>query len=135
MIQPFLATAVTTWCSLPLCPSMTRTYIYHMVSHWAVLSKTTLLMHPFKNGSIQGRVSSRENLQTSLQLVYLVTQIQPFCDDGTQFVSWHCSGVRTSFISFFRGFRRMVSILLDSSCLVKSVCVALLFPSSSEPDT
>ena len=32
IIQPFLATAVTTWCSLPLYPSMTSTYLSHGIS-------------------------------------------------------------------------------------------------------
>ena len=89
IIQPFLATAVTTWCSLPSCPSMTSTYLSQ--------SKTTLLMHPFKNGSIQGRVNARENLQTSPQVVYLVTQIQLFV------MMVHSSGVRSLpclFLSF-----------------------------------
>ena len=32
IIQPFLATVVTTWCSLPLCPSRTSTYLSHGIS-------------------------------------------------------------------------------------------------------
>lgn len=73
-----MATAVTTWCSLHSCPSMTITCLSHGILLGFSVKDNTFDASLQEWISIQRRVNASENLQTSLQVVYLVTQIQLF---------------------------------------------------------
>lgn len=95
IIQPFLATAVTSCCSLPSCPSMVTTYTSYGVS-----LGTSIKGNPF-NSSLQDWLNPRAS-QCQRRLTNKPSSDIPchsdtaLCADGTPSVSWHCSGVRTS---------------------------------------
>lgn len=95
IIQPFLATAVTTFCSSPSCPSMVTTYTSYGISLGSSIKDNTF------NASLQDwlnpGLSQCQRKFTSKPASGIPCHSDTTLhDDGTQSVSWHCSGVRAS---------------------------------------
>ena len=94
IIQPFLATAVTSCCSLPSCPSIVTTYTSYGISLCSSIKGNTF------NTSLQDWLNPRVS-QCQRRFTNKPSSDIPChscttrCDDGTQSVSLHCSGVRT----------------------------------------
>ena len=112
IIQPFLATAVTTWCSLPSCPSMKSTYLSHGISLGCPINDNTFdasLQEWLDPGTSQCQRKFTNKPSSGIPCHPDTT----FCDDGTQFVSWHCSGVRTSLPRLFLSFKNFFVFSVD----------------------
>ena len=111
IIQPFLATAVNSYCSLPSCPTVVTTYTSYGFSLGTSTKDNTF------NTSLQDWLNPRvsqcqrrfPNKPSTGIPCHSDTTLR---DDGTQSVSWHCSGVKTSLPHSCLSFKNFFVFLL-----------------------
>ena len=108
----FLATSVPSCCSLPSCPSVVTTYTSYGISLGTSIKGNTF------NTSLQDWLNPRVS-QCQRKFTNKPSSDVPchsditLRDDGTQSVSWHCSGVRTSLPRSCLSFKNFLVFSVD----------------------
>ena len=112
LLQPFLATTITSSCNLSTCPSMIKTQISYGIALGCNDNNSTFVNS--LDGWLHPRMSRFQRKFQSKPPVSIPSQPDMTLNwDGTQTVSWHCPGFRTSTPRSFSCFKKFFVFSVD----------------------
>ena len=110
--QPFLATTITSSCNLSTCPSMIKTQISHGIAPGCNDNNNTFV-HSLDEWFHLRMNPCQRNFQSKLPVSIPSQPDVTLNCDGTQTVSWHCPGFRTSTPRSFSCFKKFFIFSVD----------------------